>query len=192
MWASSAVGSAREWHSRGHRFDPGLVHHPSLAYGELRLGKPSESLIGRRMPRRSGEAAKAGLNELRFGKPNAPRSRRRRYCAPPISSGARKLPLQFFVGSDQAYSEGSEEAFGLPSGSGMPAEKHVVYVLKNQDANPRFYVGLTSDVHARLEDHNAGRSTYGEVPALAVACHHRVAERTAGSSLRAIPEVWLG
>ena len=27
-WASSAVGSAREWHSRGHRFDPGLVHQP--------------------------------------------------------------------------------------------------------------------------------------------------------------------
>ena len=26
-WASSAVGSAREWHSRGRRFDPGLVHH---------------------------------------------------------------------------------------------------------------------------------------------------------------------
>ena len=26
LWASGAVGSAREWHSRGHRFDPGLVH----------------------------------------------------------------------------------------------------------------------------------------------------------------------
>ena len=31
QWASGAVGSAREWHSRGHRFDPGLVHHPSVA-----------------------------------------------------------------------------------------------------------------------------------------------------------------
>ena len=29
--ASGAVGSAREWHSRGHRFDPGLVHQPSLS-----------------------------------------------------------------------------------------------------------------------------------------------------------------
>ena len=27
-WASGAAGSAREWHSRGHRFDPGLVHNP--------------------------------------------------------------------------------------------------------------------------------------------------------------------
>ena len=29
-WASGAAGSAREWHSRGHRFDPGLVHQPPL------------------------------------------------------------------------------------------------------------------------------------------------------------------
>ena len=29
-WACSAVGSAPEWHSGGHRFDPGQVHHPSL------------------------------------------------------------------------------------------------------------------------------------------------------------------
>ena len=26
-WASGAVGSAREWHSRGQGFDPPLVHH---------------------------------------------------------------------------------------------------------------------------------------------------------------------
>ena len=26
-WACSAVGSAPEWHSGGHRFDPGQVHH---------------------------------------------------------------------------------------------------------------------------------------------------------------------
>ena len=30
-WASGAVGSAREWHSRGHRFDPGLVHQTSIS-----------------------------------------------------------------------------------------------------------------------------------------------------------------
>ena len=29
-WACSAVGSAPEWHSGGHRFDPGQVHQPSL------------------------------------------------------------------------------------------------------------------------------------------------------------------
>ena len=28
--ACSAVGSAPEWHSGGHRFDPGQVHHPPL------------------------------------------------------------------------------------------------------------------------------------------------------------------
>jgi len=39
----------------------------------------------------------------------------------------------------------------------MAREKRVVYVMKNTDDSPRFYVGLTSDVNARLEDHNAGR-----------------------------------
>ena len=39
----------------------------------------------------------------------------------------------------------------------MPGDKHVVYVLKNADPNPRCYVGLRSDVSARLDDHNAGR-----------------------------------
>src|SRR5688572_2556208 len=58
MWASGAVGSAREWHSRGHRFDPGLVHQPSLTRAspkrELRLGERA-----RRLSRRSPEGAKA-------------------------------------------------------------------------------------------------------------------------------------
>lgn len=39
----------------------------------------------------------------------------------------------------------------------MPGDKQIVYVLKNADSIPRFYVGLTSDVRARLDDHNAGR-----------------------------------
>ena len=39
----------------------------------------------------------------------------------------------------------------------MPEDKHLVYVLKTADRNPHFYVGLTSDVHGRVEDHNAGR-----------------------------------
>ncbi len=39
----------------------------------------------------------------------------------------------------------------------MVGTKHFVYVLKNADPIPRFYVGLTSDVSARVDDHNAGR-----------------------------------
>ena len=35
--------------------------------------------------------------------------------------------------------------------------KRFVYVLRNADVVPRFYVGLTSDVHRRVGDHNAGR-----------------------------------
>ena len=39
----------------------------------------------------------------------------------------------------------------------MAGDKRFVYVLKNADQSPHFYVGLTSDVNARLADHNAGR-----------------------------------
>ena len=39
----------------------------------------------------------------------------------------------------------------------MPEDKKFVYVLKNANPKPHFYVGCTSDVPARLADHNAGR-----------------------------------
>lgn len=29
-WAVGAVGSALPWHGRGHRFEPGTVHHPQI------------------------------------------------------------------------------------------------------------------------------------------------------------------
>jgi putative endonuclease len=38
----------------------------------------------------------------------------------------------------------------------VPA-KHFVYILKNADPTPKFYVGLSTDVDARLLDHNMGR-----------------------------------
>ena len=39
----------------------------------------------------------------------------------------------------------------------MPGDKRFVYVLKNASPRAGFYVGLSSDVRERLEDHNAGR-----------------------------------
>ena len=39
----------------------------------------------------------------------------------------------------------------------MPEDKRFVYILKSGDLTPHFYVGRTSDVHARLANHNAGR-----------------------------------
>jgi predicted GIY-YIG superfamily endonuclease len=39
----------------------------------------------------------------------------------------------------------------------MSTPKRFVYVLKNADAAPRFYVGLTSDVAGRVGDHNTGQ-----------------------------------
>jgi predicted GIY-YIG superfamily endonuclease len=39
----------------------------------------------------------------------------------------------------------------------MPGDKRLVYVLKSATPKARYYVGLTSNVRARLADHNAGR-----------------------------------
>jgi putative endonuclease len=39
----------------------------------------------------------------------------------------------------------------------MAEGKRFVYVLRNSDSDPKFYVGLSSDVDARLADHNMGR-----------------------------------
>jgi predicted GIY-YIG superfamily endonuclease len=39
----------------------------------------------------------------------------------------------------------------------MAGDKRFVYVLRNADQSPRFYVGLSSNVEARLADHNMGR-----------------------------------
>ena len=39
----------------------------------------------------------------------------------------------------------------------MVGNKRFVYVLKNGDATPHFYSGLTSDPVRRLDDHNDGR-----------------------------------
>jgi len=47
----------------------------------------------------------------------------------------------------------------------MVPERRFVYVIKNGDNMPCFYVGLTSDMKARLEAHNAGR------------CRHTAAHR---------------
>jgi putative endonuclease len=39
----------------------------------------------------------------------------------------------------------------------MPADQRRVYVLKSAISKAHYYIGLTSDVHARLAAHNAGR-----------------------------------
>ena len=47
MLFRSAVGSAPEWHSGGHRFDPGQVHQPSLTPANESVnavGEPSANL----------------------------------------------------------------------------------------------------------------------------------------------------
>jgi putative endonuclease len=95
------------------------------------------------MPRRSGEAAKAG----RFWQilPVLPAG----YVAETALVSARApIPRHSLIPAS---------ASALPALSAMPGDKRFVYVLKNADSNSRFYVGLTSDVRGRLQDHNAGR-----------------------------------
>jgi len=38
----------------------------------------------------------------------------------------------------------------------MAGDKRFVYVLKNSEPEPRYYVGLTSNARQRLADHNDG------------------------------------
>jgi len=40
------------------------------------------------------------------------------------------------------------------------SSKRFVYVLRNQEAPPRYYTGITSDAPTRLSEHNRGRCTH--------------------------------
>jgi predicted GIY-YIG superfamily endonuclease len=42
----------------------------------------------------------------------------------------------------------------------MAPPKRIVYILKNTDNPPRFYTGVSADLKARLEAHNAGRCSH--------------------------------
>jgi predicted GIY-YIG superfamily endonuclease len=42
----------------------------------------------------------------------------------------------------------------------MGAPQRLVYILKNTDTPPRFYTGVTANLHARLAAHNAGRCAH--------------------------------
>jgi putative endonuclease len=53
--------------------------------------------------------------------------------------------------------EGPAQASELPAAAFMAEDKRFVYVLRNANEDPHYYVGLTSDVDARLTDHNTGR-----------------------------------
>ena len=44
----------------------------------------------------------------------------------------------------------------------MDANKRFVYVLRNDAPNPRYHVGLTSNLRGGLHDHNAGRCPHTE------------------------------
>jgi predicted GIY-YIG superfamily endonuclease len=46
---------------------------------------------------------------------------------------------------------------GSQSCDGEAMTKRFVYVLCNTEPRPRYYVGITADVAARLTDHNEGR-----------------------------------
>ena len=42
----------------------------------------------------------------------------------------------------------------------MEPLQRIVYILKNADNPPRFYTGITADLGARLDAHNAGRCSH--------------------------------
>ena len=51
---------------------------------------------------------------------------------------------------------------GLPFAyiANVEAPQRIVYILKNTDNPPRFYTGVTADLRARLDAHNAGRCSH--------------------------------
>ena len=67
---------------------------------------------------------------------------------------------------DPLHFESRCPGIGLALARPMCRDKRFVYVLKNTETDPHFYVGLTSDVKSRLADHNAGR------------CPHTASRRT--------------
>ena len=116
-----------------------------------------------------------GRSELRLGKPRegcrAEAAKPRRWAAIDPSSPCRRRRPK----NQRAGSESLAETATPASGRGvfrvsersspghldcqrrdMAADKRFVYVLRNADRITQFYVGLTSDVNARLADHNAG------------------------------------
>jgi predicted GIY-YIG superfamily endonuclease len=42
----------------------------------------------------------------------------------------------------------------------MIKPKRIVYVLRSESSPDHYYTGLTSDLRARLDDHNAGRCAH--------------------------------
>lgn len=93
----------------------------------------------KRRSREGGLRRLSGILSITGGK-------RRRNCD--RRSARRAIPKRFHVSTS-----GICVAFTVT----VPGDKRYVYVLKNGDSEPQFYVGLTSDVRARLSDHNTGR-----------------------------------
>ena len=118
------------------------------------------------MPRRSGEAAKAGLIALRSNwsqcsqcasseRTSAAVGARRNSASPAphrVQNLRRDTADVGFPPPLRDPRPGIRLAF-----SGFVPAKRFVYVLKDVEKAPHFYVGLTSDVEARLADHNMGR-----------------------------------
>ncbi|MCH6255581.1 GIY-YIG nuclease family protein [Puniceicoccaceae bacterium K14] len=49
----------------------------------------------------------------------------------------------------------------LKTTAGMPSSTfHYVYILINEDSTPKRYVGITTDLNARLKKHNSGSVTH--------------------------------
>jgi putative endonuclease len=48
----------------------------------------------------------------------------------------------------------------LPHAAWTHEPQRIVYILKNTETPPRYYMGLTSNLAKRLDDHNSGRCSH--------------------------------
>jgi hypothetical protein len=123
----------------------------------------------RRMPRRSVAERREAAPTPRRGDAGP-----RRYCgtlaAFPSIASQKLLSSQRPSSIPQHFSGGCFRHLDCLHAL-VPGDKRFVYVLKNADPEPDFYVGLTSDVRARLSEHNTGR------------CPHTASRRPGSSTL---------
>jgi len=73
----------------------------------------------------------------------------------------------------------------------VAGDKRFVYVLKNADPEPQFYIGLTSNVAARVSHHSAGRCPHTAMRPMEAPRLHRVRGRGNRRPLRTLLEVRL-
>jgi predicted GIY-YIG superfamily endonuclease len=72
---------------------------------------------------------------------------------------------------------------------GLPL--HYVYLSKSESAQTQRYIGVTSDLKARIADHNAGKSPHIKIYALAARLVRSLLQPSPSRGFRSLSEIWI-